>query len=425
MISALKQENSKTRENKEIEFANSMLKKELNDVQEKSKENIIKLENQIKELEISKLTLENALKQINSKNSLSEREWKVKYEEISTKNKELEWKIKQFEEENKKHYENENNEIQIKLSNKNAELEKVKSENLNEISQLKEGYEKTLEEIRKLHKQEKESMEIRLEKMKHEFKEIKHKKEAYLEEIHELNSQLDFFKQQAEVDMENQRTQRDLINAKEQKLNNKLSKAKLVMEAAEELKTQFRKTKKQNAELKINIAKLEASEKILKESLAQKEAELENAKNCLINEKKKMQDEFDIERLQIVKELTNKNLQIDDLSRQLRKSSIWSQKASVDVQQNCNTVRPYTGDTNDISTVIKEVSKQHMFFRIKKDETLNAPRQLLKNDEDLYNKVEYKQLKEYFLIRKFNIFLDAKKWWMGQAVWNAEIVKKS
>eukprot|EP01022_Parablepharisma_sp_SALTPOND_P016429 TRINITY_DN2404_c0_g1_i1.p2 TRINITY_DN2404_c0_g1~~TRINITY_DN2404_c0_g1_i1.p2 ORF type:complete len:559 (-),score=63.29 TRINITY_DN2404_c0_g1_i1:1806-3482(-) len=369
MIAALKQESAKRSEiPRELEITNAMYKKELAEAKEKYQEDIKSFQNKIKELELAKAEAESNLKQVATKSALVEREWKLKFEETMGKCKALEWKIKQNEEERKKQSEIAALDAQVKLSNKSVELEKVKAEHQRELDNIKNKCDNALKEIASLHKQEKDSLETRWEEAQAELKQSKLR---YLEEIHELNAELTDTKQKAKYLEEQAQNFKGL--------KQRLYKAKQLLEVSEEMKTELKKARKQIVEMKAYIIKLESNEKRLKGSVSEKVTELEETrvslKRRLSTERKRMQEDFNQERIQIMKELASKGREVDELSRRLKKS-----REKVDQHM------------DEVKRVVPELSNQHVFYRFGKDETMNAPRAFESNN----NKVEYKQLKEYF-----------------------------
>ena len=124
MITALKRE-ADNELPRELEIANSVHKKELAEIKDKHQEAINALKTRIKELQAENMAIKEAASQLSMKNELIKREWKVKVEEMNEKHKEIEWRIKQSNEERKSQ----------QLVPK--EMEKIKSEYRKKISEMK------------------------------------------------------------------------------------------------------------------------------------------------------------------------------------------------------------------------------------------------------------------------------------------------
>lgn len=359
MISALKEECGRRNElPRELEIVGAVHKKELAEIKEKHQEALSVLKGRVKELQAENEKLKAANCQLAAKQELSEREWRVKLEEKAAKCKEAEWKIKKAEECHR-------------VAPK--EVEKLKAEYKKKLTEMKSK----CEEIIAKHKQEKGQVEERLKKVERELLE---QKAMYNEE---LNCQLEKYKE-AGKELRGMQTQRD--SALEQiqtfrervghtkKLKHELLRAKDLLEASEEKMEELKKARTQLVEMKGRVRKLEKSEARLKNTVAELEQEKNLLQEQLENEKEKVEKEFNKERVQLMKVLADKTQQLEVLGR--RGSA-------------CD------GQSRNVDSITTESTSRHLFHRMRKDETMNAPRTLTSaNIINIGVRAEYRQLKE-------------------------------
>jgi len=259
MFSALKQDTDNSLP-KELEIATAAHKKELKETKERYKTAIRTLEQKVKDLEAENQGLKSKGEQIERKEELREREWKVKLEEEIRKRKEIEWKVSKAEDTNKK--------LMITL---NTEMGKVKNEYNRKLNEMKVKCEQSILKF----KGEKVLLEEQL------------KKEGTQEVFSNVN------------EITAQTSRERIHNVK--KLKQELFKAK---ELSEESEVKMK-------EMEEYIKKLERNEKYLKESIREKVNELEEARNSLqerfAQEQRKMQYDLNQEKKQLIRGLGNRN----------------------------------------------------------------------------------------------------------------------
>jgi len=295
MISALKQE----RQNdlpQELEIVNAVHKKELAEIKEKHQEALSVLKARIKELQMENEKIKASGNQLMTKSELTEREWKVKYEEVKSKYKDLEWKLKKAEDDKHKYTP--------------KEMEKLKNECKKKLADMKVKCEEAVNKYR----QERNILE---EKVKRLETEQSNTNIRYIEQINELNSQLEKYKE-VDKELKGMQTQRD--NALEQiqtfrgrinqtkKLKSELLKAKDLLEASEEKMEELKEARIQVLELKGHLRKLRKNIIQLKDTITELEREKLIMQNNFMQEKEKIESEFNKERVQLMKLLEAKAL---------------------------------------------------------------------------------------------------------------------
>ncbi len=369
MISVLNNSSGQDRLPKELEMASALHKKEMDDLRESQTSTVQSLERQIVELKTSNADYEAKLKSAQGESQTNSTKWQARVAELEGKLKEQEEKVRLISEEKKKQREAIELDGQMKVMNLNLALEKLKAEHAKEIERTKQQEENTLKDIKYIYGQEKAALEARLEKAHNELKVARSTKEGndnaanlqemqakYLEEIEELNSHLSSFKQQSQEEVETLKQERDeaveramelekelarasgsirtmqsLHNKSSVELSQKLEKAKELADANEGVQAEIKKSRKQIADMKAHITKLEANERRLKMMFTQKEAnfdaERESMKRKLSAERKKAtqsqegcaraKEDYDRKRVQILQDIVTKDEQIALLNKQV------------------------------------------------------------------------------------------------------------
>ena len=369
MLSVLKDTNGENNLPKELEMANAMHKKEIEDMKERTAETVQSLERQIQGLKNTNTNYENTIKQLQTTQNETEKSCEAKISEVQTKMKDVEEKLKQAIEDKAKQKEAVELDVQVRLLSLNATMDKLKASHTKELERMKLQGENSLNDIKYIYGQEKMALEARLEKAYNELKITQSNKEGnysslnlqdmqsnYLDEIQELNAHLGSFKKQSQEEMNSINKQRDdalnkatyldheLIKLKEAmrtdqtmheqssaELSHKLEKAKSLIEANEGIQGELKRLKKQISDMKAYVTKIEGNERRLKVLLSQKESvfdsEKETLKRKLSTERKKatqahegcsrVKDDFDKKKMQILQELITKDEQIATLTKQL------------------------------------------------------------------------------------------------------------
>ncbi len=355
MLSALKQEGTSRNDfPKELEIASAMYKKDVKETKDRYADKLQSLELRVRELDSAKTETETALKQLQTKYTISEHDWQTRIEAAIGKTKEAERRLQELDSAQKKQREAAEADVQTRLSSKTAEIERMKAEHEKELDKVKEKCEHELKDIRYIFEQEKLSLEAQLAKAQNELRLVQSVpnspsrtlnsiQNGYLEEIKELNAQLDTFKRQSEEEV--QKLRRQLEDALEKAetaekelgkmrgaikdlhaCKQRLTQAKELFDCNLELRVELKKLRKELGAMKGYVAKLEEGEKRMRDTIVQKDADLDDAKQTakrkLSVERKKLRDEYDQERLQILKEINSKSERIEELSRQLRQSHV-------------------------------------------------------------------------------------------------------
>lgn len=315
MLSALKPANSENiNAEKELIVTDELYKKEIQEIRERHSEILASYERQLNELKTTNLGCENKIKQLIKMQSEYQENAALQEKEYVESKKNLEDKIERLEEEKRKMKTTIEIEIQARLVNQGQYLENIKADYNKEKDKLKEQYEKSLSEIKNLHEMEKKGFDERYSKICHELNMAHSQKEEsvaksvneiqsnYIEEIQELNAHLDAFKKQSYEELAGLKKERDealkKIEALEKALAKKVPEIKVKKMQSKQINEQkeIDKFKKQNADLKSYIAKLEAKEKVLMEDLSKKtielEVEKENFKQELSAERKNASDSY-------------------------------------------------------------------------------------------------------------------------------------
>ena len=322
MIAALRQANAETDcRPKQLELANEMHKKELEEIKERHGEIVRSFERQLEELKNANCESEQRLKQLMAQQAESEETVRQKEAEFREKCRDFEQQVKHFEDEKKRIQEAIDIEAQLKDSLIAQALDKQKAEHLRELDGLKAQYERALVDIKYIHGQEKLALETRLDKVLQQLKLAEAQKDpnasmnmqeiqcTYLAEVQEINAHMEAFKKQSYEEIATLKKQRDEAVAKlasaervvasrnlqknaqataipvDKSLNpstkGKVPKggSKVSAEPAGPWQKELSKFKKENVDLKSYIAKLEGNERKLKALIADKDAELANSKS--------------------------------------------------------------------------------------------------------------------------------------------------
>lgn len=283
MISALRPNVSESgKMAKEIEMINDMHQKELVESKQRQQEITNSLERQISELKLSNAQRENECKAQVRKTEEVDREYREKLAAAETRYKELEGKVARLESCTNRQQEAAAIDAQARAANAGTLLEKAKCDHVQELEKTRQTYEAAMKEIKFIYEREKMINEARLEKANNEIRMLQSQKdscntsrnlhdiqETYLEEIRELNAQLDSYKKQAQEELDAYKKQRDEAALRADSLEQEIAKIKKTAAPAKERTNQsgeeidsgqdeLRQTRKQVADLKSYIAKLEA-----------------------------------------------------------------------------------------------------------------------------------------------------------------------
>lgn len=327
MITALKQTNSLPNNTPiQIEIANEVHQKELEETKQRHSEVIASFERQLADIKGRYEETEGQMKLLMKKQAGMEELAEQKESEYQACRKEFDVKYNKLVEEYKNIKEASQLDLQFKMEKSNRELERLKLEHEKEIAAVKQKCEQSLNDIKYIHDQERMRAENKLEKIREELKLAQSYKEVNnsanfreiqsncLEEIQELNAHLDIFKKQSYEQMAQLKSERDdaikkcegceraiekLINEKSKIVSQNIQPTAEVAKkpqinnkkGLESSLRDLNKLKKENVDLKSYIAKLEINEKKLKALITQKDAllsiEKEKSKKALEEERKK------------------------------------------------------------------------------------------------------------------------------------------
>jgi len=365
MLSALNPCSDNNKTPKELEIASELHKKELEEISKNHEKVLGTLQAQLDQYKKSVEVKENSLKELVTSYHNKESDYDKKCSELEIVKKELDSKIKGFDEEKQKLKDAFELEQNLKINELNSAYEKLKVEHATELSQIKSQSENTLKDIKEIFEAEKASLTEQLAKAHNEILVMQKNQNSLggtqncLEEIRELNAHLDAFKKQSQEEILGLKKQKEDLQKRaetaEEELNSlkhtmrntqmiydqsaknfkqKLEKAQQLIETNENAQTELQKCKKQINELKNSLSKYENGEKRFKSLFSQKEKEIEDLKEenkqKLNNERKKalqahenyarVKEEFEHKKAVILKEIVAKDELIENLSKQLEKT---------------------------------------------------------------------------------------------------------